>query len=59
MPTLMWEDENFGSELIGRVIKWIVRNMKPEDVFDYDALEEWALDNGFEEHEVEYTIGRR
>ena len=57
--TTLAEDKEFGSYFLDKIVEWITSNMNPEDVFSYGELEEWALDNGFEEQEVEYTIGRR
>lgn len=33
------------------VIEWVQKNSNPEDVFDKEDLEQWALDNGFVEEE--------
>lgn len=29
-------------------IRWVRENMTPEHIYSYDALEQWALENGFE-----------
>lgn len=36
------------SGLLDEAIDWIVCNMRPEEVYDEDQLEEWAKDNGYE-----------
>lgn len=57
--TTMIEDDKFGCEFLDKIVEWIASNVNPEDVFDSNELEEWALDNGFEKQESEYIIGRR
>lgn len=32
---------------LDRVLNWISRNLKPEQVFDVEKLENWADENGF------------
>jgi hypothetical protein len=49
--TTKLEDDRFGGEFLEEIIEWVASNLNPEDVFDHDALEEWALDNGFEEQQ--------
>ena len=57
--TTLAEDKEFGSYFLDRIIEWVMTHLNPEDVFGYSELKEWALDNGFEEQESEYIIGRR
>ena len=36
-----------GNDWLGKAIDWIKINMNPEDVFDKDTLNDWAVDNGW------------
>lgn len=52
--TSIYQDKDFLESMIGeylleRAIEWIASNLKPSDVFDDKALENWAIKNGFEE----------
>lgn len=33
--------------MFDNIIDWINTNLNPDDIFDYDTLEDWAFDNGF------------
>ena len=53
---LMNEDRDFVEQILTfnvleTAIQWIRENKYPEDIFDYDELEEWAEYNGFEKYE--------
>lgn len=55
--TSIYERRNFIKDVIPEclledTVFWIKSNMKPEDVFDKDELEEWAIENDFVEGEV-------
>ena len=40
-----------GLKDVSWVLKWVKDNFLPEDVFDTDDLEAWALENGFVKEE--------
>ena len=43
--------EDFGAAFLDEIIEWVKNNLTPEEIYDKDVLEEWALDNGFVEEE--------
>ena len=59
--TTIAEDKSFGTDFLENIIDWIRSNLEPEDVFSDSQLRDWALNNGFEETEIDYryVIGRR
>jgi len=52
MATTKTQDRDFInttlSNLLEDSIRWINKNLKPQNVFDEDDLKQWAEDNGFE-----------
>jgi len=42
---------DFGIEFLPQVINWIGERLSPEQVFDIEDLELWALDAGWKEPE--------
>jgi hypothetical protein len=36
-----------GNDLLDKVVEYIRDNLRPEDIFEDDELEEWAKDSGF------------
>ena len=50
MPT--WKDyKRFGEQFLDEIIRWIVCNLKPEDVFNDKELSDWAEANGYKKEE--------
>jgi hypothetical protein len=39
--------DTFNQNLLEDVAQWLGGNLTPEQVFDKERLEQWALDNGF------------
>lgn len=39
------------TSLLELALDWIANNMEPEDVFDDEALSEWAMASGFVKEE--------
>ena len=37
----------FGREFLGQIAGWINEEMNPEDVFDFERLQDWAERNGY------------
>jgi len=37
----------FPNTFLDDCVLWVGANLDPEDVFDDDALENWAINNGF------------
>jgi hypothetical protein len=47
-----YSNQQFGKELVGdellnRAVEYIRDNLNPDEVYDKEDLEEWAIDNGF------------
>ena len=40
-------------DLLEKSIDWIGDNLNPNDVFTFEILEEWALENGYKKVEEE------
>ena len=45
--TSTFEDKEFGQEFLSQILDYIADNFEPEEVFDEDALQQWAKDNGY------------
>ena len=52
--TTSQQDRNFIEQFVREInldtlfiLDWVTDNFDPEDVFENDQLEDWALDNGF------------
>lgn len=41
------QDADFGHAFLERIMEFISYNFDPEDIFDGDRLEQWAVTNGF------------
>ena len=41
------EDQAFGHTFLEQIIEHISDYFEPEDIFDEEALQQWAEDNGF------------
>jgi hypothetical protein len=41
----------FGEIFLLQIIEWVRDNFSVEDVYDFDTLYQWALDNGFVDEE--------
>ena len=44
-----YDDKKFGGAFLDQIRDWIAENLKPEEVFSYAQLQEWAEANGFVE----------
>lgn len=53
MPTFREEDSfqshifNQLPKLLDSAMEWIAANMDPDEIFDHEKLNDWALDNGY------------
>lgn len=43
--------QDFGDSFLLVILEWIRDNFAVDDVYDYDTLYQWALDNEFVEKE--------
>lgn len=42
------EEHQFGRDFSDEIVDWIGSTLKPEEIFDDEALTKWAEANGFE-----------
>jgi hypothetical protein len=39
--------QRFCPDIAEWFLEWVTNNLAPEDVYDYNTLSQWALDNGY------------
>ena len=45
------DNEKFGFQFLGDIIRFIGERFYPDDVFDKEKLEDWAEENGWSQEE--------